>query len=212
MNVPRPIMHASGTLNFKAKYNYFLIIRSLFYYAKKYGDLPKPHDENDAENFISIVKGFNPDVEIEPARKFAFTARAQLQPVCSTIGAVAAQEAVKAVSGKFSPTKQWWYLCLQECLVNKVTDAQMTQDRYCSQVACFGSAFQDKLRSHKWFMVGSGAIGCELLKNFAMMGVGNIIITDMDTIERSNLNRQFLFRSWDVGKHKVSYCIIVINW
>ena len=56
----------------------------------------------------------------------------------------------------------------------------------------------------KWFLVGSGAIGCELLKNFAMMGLGNIIITDMDTIERSNLNRQFLFRSWDVGKHKVA--------
>lgn len=53
--------------------------------------------------------------------------------------------------------------------------------------------------------VGAGAIGCELLKNFGMMGVGLkqdggcIYITDMDLIERSNLNRQFLFRTWDVG-------------
>lgn len=51
--------------------------------------------------------------------------------------------------------------------------------------------------------VGAGAIGCELLKNFAMMGLGSapegkIYITDMDIIEKSNLNRQFLFRPNDV--------------
>jgi ubiquitin-activating enzyme E1 len=43
-----------------------------------------------------------------------------------------------------------------------------------------------------------------MLKNFAMMGVGceqdgHIYVTDMDSIEKSNLNRQFLFRSWDIG-------------
>ena len=51
--------------------------------------------------------------------------------------------------------------------------------------------------------VGAGAIGCEMLKNWAMMGVasqegGQITVTDMDIIEKSNLNRQFLFRPWDV--------------
>ena len=43
-----------------------------------------------------------------------------------------------------------------------------------------------------------------MLKNFAMMGLGcdkegAIYVTDMDSIEKSNLNRQFLFRSWDIG-------------
>ena len=57
------------------------------------------------------------------------------------------------------------------------------------------------------FIVGAGAIGCELLKNFAMMGIGagtggRVTVTDMDIIERSNLNRQFLFRPWDVQKPK----------
>lgn len=58
----------------------------------------------------------------------------------------------------------------------------------------------------RYFVVGAGAIGCELLKNFGMMGVGadggKIIITDMDLIEKSNLNRQFLFRPQDVQKAK----------
>merc|ERR1712008_428367 len=57
----------------------------------------------------------------------------------------------------------------------------------------------------KYFVVGAGAIGCEVLKNFAMLGLGasedgKIIVTDMDHIEKSNLNRQFLFRPYDVSK------------
>jgi hypothetical protein len=53
------------------------------------------------------------------------------------------------------------------------------------------------------FQVGAGAIGCELLKNFAMIGLGcgedgAVTVTDMDTIEKSNLNQQFLFRPWDI--------------
>lgn len=57
-------------------------------------------------------------------------------------------------------------------------------------------------RSVVVFQVGAGAIGCELMKNFAMIGLaageGEVIVTDMDTIEKSNLNRQFLFRPSDV--------------
>ena len=58
---------------------------------------------------------------------------------------------------------------------------------------------QAKMLKQKYFVVGAGAIGCELLKNFAMVGLGasdegKIIVTDMDHIEKSNLNRQFLFR------------------
>lgn len=64
-----------------------------------------------------------------------------------------------------------------------------------SQVAVFGREFQKKVGALRYFVVGAGAIGCELLKNFAMMGVGagpdgQIYVTDMDLIEKSNLNRQ----------------------
>ena len=56
------------------------------------------------------------------------------------------------------------------------------------------------------FLVGAGALGCEFIKNFAMMGLGTgskgqVTITDDDVIEKSNLSRQFLFRDWDIGRY-----------
>ena len=82
-------------------------------------------------------------------------------------------------------------------------DLQPIGCRYDGQIVTFGKAMQHKLASLKMFVVGAGAIGCEMLKNFAMMGLaaspeGKIFVTDMDLIERSNLNRQFLFRNSDV--------------
>ena len=79
--------------------------------------------------------------------------------------------------------------------------------RYDAQACVLGWPMQDKLASLRYLLVGAGAIGCEMLKNGALMGLGcgadgRIIVTDPDTIEKSNLNRQFLFRSTDVGKPK----------
>lgn len=65
----------------------------------------------------------------------------------------------------------------------------------------------DKLMAANLFMIGAGAIGCELLKNFAMVGLGTgekglITLTDPDHIETSNLSRQFLFREKHITKPK----------
>jgi molybdopterin/thiamine biosynthesis adenylyltransferase len=52
----------------------------------------------------------------------------------------------------------------------------------------------EDIRDCRLFMIGAGAIGCELLKNYAMIGLGTgmdgmITVTDPDVIEVSNLNR-----------------------
>eukprot|EP00592_Proboscia_alata_P018982 CAMPEP_0194405836 /NCGR_PEP_ID=MMETSP0176-20130528/4162_1 /TAXON_ID=216777 /ORGANISM="Proboscia alata, Strain PI-D3" /LENGTH=734 /DNA_ID=CAMNT_0039204807 /DNA_START=38 /DNA_END=2242 /DNA_ORIENTATION=+ len=64
---------------------------------------------------------------------------------------------------------------------------------------------QTTLTSSPILLVGSGGIGCELLKNLALTGFRNVEIIDLDTIDVSNLNRQFLFRSSHVGKPK---CVV----
>lgn len=51
-------------------------------------------------------------------------------------------------------------------------------------------------------MVGSGGIGCELLKDLVLLGVGEIHVIDLDTVDLSNLNRQFLFSRKDIKQPK----------
>lgn len=66
--------------------------------------------------------------------------------------------------------------------------------RYDDQILVYGREVQEKLKKVKTFMVGAGALGCEYIKAFALMGVGcseegKVAVTDNDNIEVSNLNR-----------------------
>lgn len=68
--------------------------------------------------------------------------------------------------------------------------------------AILGPELHARLAETKVLLVGAGGIGCELLKNVVLTGFGNITILDLDTIDLSNLNRQFLFKKKDVKQSK----------
>ena len=61
---------------------------------------------------------------------------------------------------------------------------------------------QDRLSKAKVLVVGAGALGNEVLKNLALIGVGTVYVIDRDTIETSNLSRSVLFRLKDGGRPK----------
>lgn len=131
----------------------------------------------------------------EQARMFAY----ELMPVVSLMGSIVASEAVKLVTNKYLPISQWFTwtdpTIVPTAMPNYV-DAKTTYG------VLYGVELENRLLQSRWFLVGSGAIGCEHLKNLALMNVGEVILTDPDTIEKSNLNRQFLFRSEHIGKPK----------
>ena len=75
-----------------------------------------------------------------------------------------------------------------------------------------GKDLMKAIQDSKILLVGSGGIGCELLKNLALSGFRRVETIDLDTIDVSNLNRQFLFRSQHVGMPKCTVaCQVAAN-
>jgi adenylyltransferase/sulfurtransferase len=75
------------------------------------------------------------------------------------------------------------------------------QDRY-SRLRLISWWRQERLREAKILVVGAGALGNEVLKNLALLGVGTTYVIDLDEIETSNLSRSVLFRDGDSGQSK----------
>ncbi|KAK9176279.1 hypothetical protein WN944_028293 [Citrus x changshan-huyou] len=195
-----------------------LAFQALDKFVSELGCFPVAGSEEDAQKLISVATNINEslgdgrveDINTKLLRHFAFGARAVLNPMAAMFGGIVGQEVVKACSGKFHPLYQFFYFDSVESLPTEPLDStefKPINSRYDAQISVFGAKLQKKLEDAKVFIVGSGALGCEFLKNVALMGVscgnqGKLTITDDDVIEKSNLSRQFLFRDWNIGQAK----------
>lgn len=195
-----------------------LAFQALDKFKGEFGRFPVAGSEDDAQKLISIATTINDslgdekldDLNPKLLRDFAYGARAVLNPMAAMFGGIVGQEVVKACSGKFHPLLQFFYFDSVESLPTEPlepSDYKPLNSRYDAQISVFGAKFQKKLEDTRSFVVGSGALGCEFLKNLALMGVscgtqGKLTVTDDDVIEKSNLSRQFLFRDWNIGQAK----------
>ena len=172
------------------------------------------NSKNKKENWIQLEDIYDETSEFKEfdedmVKNLCLYLKFEIPPITSFLGGIVAQEAIK-LTGRFTPFNQWFefefnYLSTKNEKLKE--NNNMKPSRYYEQIQIFGEEVQKKINSLKMFMVGVGAIGCEYLKNFAMMGIssgknGILTITDFDKIELSNLNRQFLFRENNIGQFK----------
>lgn len=168
--------------------------------------------KNDFEDVLRIAKEINSQnhivdtIDEKIVKLLVEEYNTTISPMAAIFGGIVAQEVLKSISGKFLPLNQMMTLSFVESLQENAK-YELKGDRYDDYRIVFGNEQQDKMEQLRYFMIGAGAIGCEILKNWALMGVGcsgkgKVIVTDMDRIEKSNLARQFLFRNSDIGKMK----------
>ena len=177
--------------------------------------LPELLNTSHAERIVAIAqainaagkasRGFSVDsLDEDLVRKVSLYARAQVSPIATFWGGIMAQEIIK-FTGKYTPIQQWLHIDFFEILAEGV-DRRPRGGRYDDQIALIGRETHDKLAASKSFLVGAGALGCEFLKIYALMGVssngGQIVCTDDEAIKSSKLDREFLFRAADVSYSK----------
>jgi ubiquitin-activating enzyme E1 len=181
-------------------------------YIENVGETPRSWNSADFEIFSRYIKDWNAKSEEFKilAKKFCFTLRGDILPFSSIIASVASHEVLKALGHKYNPIVQWYYLdyyeLIQDSEIIKFKTSYSkkfkSNTKYEGLVNVFGKDLLEKIQNTKPFIVGSGAIGCELVKNLGMFGVKEMFLTDMDYIEKSNLSRQFLFNDEDIRQSK----------
>lgn len=209
--------------NPKNKYlNMHLAFLSLHEYFKLNKKLPKNNYE-DLANILKICSNIyeknldkwckNIKYNEDYLRDIFKYSKCEISPICGYGGGVASQEIIK-FTGIYKPINQWFRADFIGILdKNIIKDNIIAKgSRYDEQILIFGNEVQKNLEKLNVFIIGAGAVGCELLKYFAMMGISTnpnsiLSITDNDRIEKSNLNRQFLFRNDNILQFK-SECAI----
>lgn len=174
-----------------------------------------PRSQADVDEMANSMKAEDDDEGRQQRTLASLLARgawSEISPVSSFLGGIVGQEVLKACTAKFTPISQWFYYDAAEALPKNYAELsscfEERGDRYDSYRCALGEDVAGRLRQMSYFLVGAGAIGCEMLKSWALMGVGSentsrgeggIVVTDMDRIEKSNLSRQLLFRESDIS-------------
>ncbi|XP_029099966.1 ubiquitin-like modifier-activating enzyme 7 isoform X4 [Monodon monoceros] len=142
---------------------------ALHKFQQLHGRPPKPWDPVDAEMVVDLAQALESlkGTEGEPleeqldkalVRTVALSSAGGLSPMAAVLGAVAAQEVLKAVSKKFMPLDQWLYFDALDCLPEDEEPFPNHEDyaprdcRYDGQIAVFGAGFQEKL-SHQHYLL-----------------------------------------------------------
>lgn len=77
------------------------------------------------------------------------------------------------------------------------------REKYSRQILLFGEEGQEKLKKAKVLVAGAGGLGSPVSTYLTIAGVGKIILADFDSVDPSNLNRQFLHHEKDIGRLKI---------
>nr|XP_030723021.1 ubiquitin-like modifier-activating enzyme 7 isoform X4 [Globicephala melas] len=142
------------------------------------GRPPKPWDPVDAEMVVDLAQALESlkGTEGEPleeqldkalVRRVALSSAGGLSPMAAVLGAVAAQEVLKAVSKKFMPLDQWLYFDALDCLPEDEEPFPNPEDyaprdcRYDGQIAVFGAGFQEKLSHQRYLLKPKAEVAAE---------------------------------------------------
>jgi ubiquitin-activating enzyme E1 len=130
-----------------------------------------PGDSASADKVLAATKTFfdgeMSDDHADIIKKLAIGSCAVLSPMCAAIGGIVGQEVLKSCSGKFTPINGFFYFDATETLAESLDAADVAprNSRYDSQIAVFGYEAQKALFDLNYFLVGGGAIGCEVRRS-----------------------------------------------
>ena len=218
INLPEKCEYINPT---NKELNLHLAFLSLHKFYKENKKLPDSTN-NDLNKILNITKYIykknkkgwckNINLDEEYIKDIYKYSKCEISPICGYGGGVVSQEIIKYI-GLYNPINQWFRAEFTPILDKSINhNATIKGTRYNDQILIFGDETQKKLEKLNIFMIGAGALGCELLKYFAMMGISTesnslLTVTDHDRIEKSNLSRQFLFRENEIKQLK-SECAI----
>lgn len=217
-------IHLADEANFQKRSAYVIFVKSLAEFKRNRNRMPKPHSPEDAAFLLSIAATISPDANLSAdfITKATLSSAGELAPLASIVGGLLAQESIKAICHYQGPIDQWLFFDYMHLFAATKNDAEAEpvfvwpteadcqskeENRYSSYISVFGTAAVEALQQSRHLLFGAGSIGSEVLKNFALLGIGaakggEITIVDNGRLKSRHLPHQSIYRRRDVGALK----------